>query len=462
MKKLSIIVAFVVMVTGLAAVMSACNTGKANAQTYVAMDINPSVEFVLDENDKVIAVKAANSDAEILLYGAEGIVGAQIEDASKRVAELAAKYGFVSAENSTINVTVTGKSADKEGKILAKIDASFTAAFSDTGLNITIVTNGGVLLNARLENLKAQYPDNADIQALMPGKFRLVEAAMSVDKTLTVEAAAAMTPHQLSEILYESEKYHLEVLSESFEEAYEELKLKFEQNKDVLLDTAYLTLMDNGIQKAAKAGEYVALKTAYRAIEYIEEIKGEIKPVLTDEQLAKIAEAVNQNADEFIAGVKAYGEATEDAVEDYLERIYRNLSEAERDALEDVYEAAEDLIEEMEEAMETIASEELAEIRNALAPIAEYLSVEIDKIKDYDDLEDYVLDKIEDRIEEVEDWFDENLTKEEKQEIADAKKAMQDKIAELQSEFEQAVADLKDQVGKELKNRQQERERRAA
>ena len=448
MKKLSIIVAFVVMVTGLAAVMSACNTGKANAQTYVAMDINPSVEFVLDENDKVIAVKAANSDAEILLYGAEGIVGAQIEDASKRVAELAVKYGFVSAENSTINVTVTGKSADKEGKILAKIDASFTAAFSDTGLNITIVTNGGVLLNARLENLKAQYPDNADIQALTPGKFRLVEAAM--------------TPHQLSEILYESEKYHLEVLSESFEEAYEELKLKFEQNKDVLLDTAYLTLMDNGIQKAAKAGEYVALKTAYRAIEYIEEIKGEIKPVLTDEQLAKIAEAVNQNADEFIAGVKAYGEATEDAVEDYLERIYRNLSEAERDALEDVYEAAEDLIEEMEEAMETIASEELAEIRNALAPIAEYLSVEIDKIKDYDDLEDYVLDKIEDRIEEVEDWFDENLTKEEKQEIADAKKAMQDKIAELQSEFEQAVADLKDQVGKELKNRQQERERRAA
>ena len=73
-----------------------------------------------------------------------------------------------------------------------------------------------------------------------------------------------------------------------------------------------------------------------------------------------------------------------------------------------------------------------------------------------------MLDKIEDRIEEVEDWFDENLTKEEKQEIADAKKAMQDKIAELQSEFEQAVADLKDQVGKELKNRQQERERRAA
>ena len=84
MKKLSIIVAFVVMVTGLAAVMSACNTGKANAQTYVAMDINPSVEFVLDENDKVIAVKAANSDAEILLYGEIGGQGREDSGEDRR------------------------------------------------------------------------------------------------------------------------------------------------------------------------------------------------------------------------------------------------------------------------------------------------------------------------------------------------------------------------------------------
>lgn len=462
MKKLSIVVAFMVMITGLAAVMSACNVGKANAQTYVAMDINPSVEFVLDKNDKVIAVKAANSDAEILLYGAEGIVGAKIEDASKRVAELAIKYGFVSEENSTINVTVTGKSADKEGKILAKIDASFSAAFSDTGLTITIVTNGGVLLIARLENLKAQYPDNADIQALTPGKFRLVEAAMRVDKSLTVEAAAAMSAHQLSEILYESEKYHLEVLSDQFEEAYEALELAYEQNKDALLDAAYLTLLDNGLEKAAKATEYVALRTAYRTIEYIEEIKGEIEPVLSDEQLAQIAEAVNQNVDEFIAGVKAYGEATEDAVECYLERLYRNLSEAEREELEDVYKAAEDLIEEMEEALEVVAAEELAEIKNALAPIAEYLSVEIDKIKEYDDLEDYVLDKIEDRIDDIEDWFEDNLTKEEKREISDAKDAIKDKIAELKAEFEKNVAELKAEIENQLRERQQERERRAA
>lgn len=53
-------------------------------------------------------MKAANKDAEILLYGAEGIVGAKISDASKRVAELAIAYGFVTEENATINVTDFG------------------------------------------------------------------------------------------------------------------------------------------------------------------------------------------------------------------------------------------------------------------------------------------------------------------------------------------------------------------
>lgn len=462
MKRLSIVLSFVVMLTGLAAVFGACQKTADAAQTYVALDINPSVEFVLDDKERVVAVKAANKDAEILLYGAEGIVGAKISDASKRVAELAIAYGFVTEENATINVTVSGKSADEEGKILAKIDASFSAAFDGTGLKIEIVTNGGVLLNARLENLKAQYPDNADIQALTAGKFRLIEAAMRVDGTLTVEAAAAMSAEDLSEILYKSEKYHLDVLSDKFEEAYEKLELAYEQNKDALLDGAYLTLLDNGADKALKATEYVALRNAYRAVEYIGEIEGEKEPVLTDEQLAAVAEAVGQNAEEFIAGVKAYGAATEDAVEYYLEKLYRNMSEAEREAMEDVYEAAEDLLEEIEDALEVVSGEILAEIKEKLAPVAEYLSIELDKIKEYDDIEDYVLDKMEERIEDIEDWFDDYLSKAEKKEVSDAKTALNDKAAALKEEFESSVAALKAQIEEELRKLQQERIEAAA
>ncbi|PWM71812.1 MAG: hypothetical protein DBX59_07970 [Bacillota bacterium] len=459
MKKLSLLVALTVLVSGFSLLFGACNDANktASAESYVALDINPSVEFVLDKHEKVISVRALNKDAEILLYGADGIVGAKIGDASEKVAELAVQYGYLSEENASIGVTVSGKTTNAEGKILSKIDAGLQASCGKVGLKIEIVTDGGYVLNGKLAKLKEQYPANADIQALTAGKYRLVLAAMKVDRSLTVEAAAAMSAEDLSEILYESEKYRLEIASERFEDAYEKLELAYEQNKDVLLDNAYLVLANNGLDKAAKAAEYIALRNAYRAVEYIDEINFETEPVLTDEQLAQIAETIGKNAEEFIAGVKAYGAATEDAVEYYLESLYRNMSEEDQDRFEEVFDAAEDLLEEIEEALEEISAEALNTVKAALAPIAEFIRIEIDKINEYDDLDDYVLDKIEDRIEEIEEWFEENLSDEEKKEVADAKAAVQEKIEELRAEFEKEIADLKAEVENELKELQQAR-----
>ena len=70
--------------------LTACDFNKkAEAQTFVSMDINPSVEFTLDKNNKVLSVHGANEDGQVLLYGEEGIVGADIEVATAKVLELA-------------------------------------------------------------------------------------------------------------------------------------------------------------------------------------------------------------------------------------------------------------------------------------------------------------------------------------------------------------------------------------
>lgn len=463
MKKLSLIVSFVVLVSGFAMVFGACNDKPdATAETYVAMDINPSLELVLDGDEKVIAVRALNKDAEILLYGAEGIVGAKIGDASRVIASLAVQYGYLTEDNSTVGVTVSGKTQDAEGNILSSINASVQAAADGAGLRVEIVSDGGFLLNQKLADLKARYPENADIQALTAGKYRLMLAAMKVDKTLTEESAAALSAQRLSEILYENEKYHLEIASEKFEEAYEKLVLTYEQNKDVLLDTGYLTLADNGWEKAAKSVEYVALRTAYRSVEYFEEIEGETEPVLSDEQLAEIAAKIGADAEAFIDGVKAYGAATEDAVEYYLESLYRNMDAADRERFEDILDEAEDLLEEIEESLEEISAEALEEIKTALAPVAEYIDVRIDEIREYDDLEDYVLDKLEDRIEDLEEWFGKNLTEEEKKEVADARAALDGELQKLRAEFEKSMADLKTEIENELKELQEARAAAAA
>ncbi len=462
-KTISLISVIAAAVLGSSLMLAACdNGGKTAAESYVAMDINPSVEFVLDKNDQVISVRAANKDAEVLLYGAEGIIGAKIKDASERISELAIEYGYLSSTNDSVGVTVSGKTEDAEGKILSQIDAGFKASCDKAGLQIRIEREGGFLLNGQLEKLKAQYPDNADIQALTAGKYRLILAAMKIDKTLTLERAAAMSAKELSGVLYNNERYHLEVVSDRMEEIYEKLELEYEQKEDALLDGAYLTLLDNGADRAVRAAEYVALRTAYRAVEKIEEIDLDIQPVLTDEQLTQIAEMIGQNAEEFIAEVKAYGAATEEAVEYYLDRLYRNMNGADRHRYEEVYEAAEDLLEEIEEAAETVSAEILEKVRTALAPVAEYMQIELDRIREADDLEEYVLDRMEERIEDLEDWFERNLSAEEKKEVSDKRQELHSEIETLRSELRQAMEDLKAEAERELQALQQARIEAAA
>ena len=128
MKKLSVILAVVMMFAGVFT-LSACSNKNPEAASYVAMDINPSIELVLDKNDKVIAVNAANEDAEVMLYGAKGILNCKISDASRVIAELAVKYSYVDEDSVNINVTVSGENQNKENEIFASVDASFKKVF---------------------------------------------------------------------------------------------------------------------------------------------------------------------------------------------------------------------------------------------------------------------------------------------------------------------------------------------
>lgn len=76
---------------GLCFSFAACNTSSASdsgsdlhtaAYTYLAIDINPSIELLVREN-KVVGVKAGNDDASVLLSG-EDFTGMTVEEASEK------------------------------------------------------------------------------------------------------------------------------------------------------------------------------------------------------------------------------------------------------------------------------------------------------------------------------------------------------------------------------------------
>ena len=69
MKKVAWILSVVLCVSLLIVCFAGCAPKGDEANSFVALDINPSVEMVVDSNDKVVSVYGSNEDGQVLLYG---------------------------------------------------------------------------------------------------------------------------------------------------------------------------------------------------------------------------------------------------------------------------------------------------------------------------------------------------------------------------------------------------------
>jgi len=73
------------------------------AETFVTLDINPSIELTLDANGIVASVYGANEDGQILLYEeAENIIGLTYEAAVEYITKLAADLDYLTVDTEQI------------------------------------------------------------------------------------------------------------------------------------------------------------------------------------------------------------------------------------------------------------------------------------------------------------------------------------------------------------------------
>lgn len=94
--------------------------------TRMTVDINPSVELMVDDQNKVVSVTALNDDGSILIAG-EAIVGKTAEEAVEIIVRLSAETGYlvegnVSADENTVKISVSGNTeyAEKLRENVAK------------------------------------------------------------------------------------------------------------------------------------------------------------------------------------------------------------------------------------------------------------------------------------------------------------------------------------------------------
>lgn len=366
-KKLSICLALCLAITVFfSVVLIACNSvysplnGKEQSGYYLAIDVNPSVELVVDSLGNVVSAGGANRDAQVLLYQEDGIVGVNVNVAVENVAELAVKYGYIK-DGQTVSVDVadaSGNAANIEEQIGTRFVNSVKTFAPE--INVSVAKNPSLTLSEELEKLKAQYPNDEKIDSLSDVEYRLVKRVLENDPTMSLEEALSL---DFEQTLAKVKALHsgaigkygtaYKRLTDSANYAYDSAK----QTLDGGLFAAYLA--SNAIksvdfsekleyaERTMHALTYLSAKSYALALTYYKScydfFKAEPVYELTSDELAQIANAFGVSAEEFISRVHADEKdgayvVERDDLNSFVDYLFRNADEKDKQTIKSAYE----------------------------------------------------------------------------------------------------------------------------
>ena len=223
---------------------------KAAENTRMTVDINPSVELMVDKDNKVVSVTALNDDAAIILQGT-AFVGKTSDEAVKGVVEVATETGYIvkgEVEVGENNVKISVSGDTKWAKDLYK-DA-------EKKVNEYLESSG---VKATVERVDALKTD------------ALKELAKH-NSTYTEEEIAGMNDEQLLNVIAIGRVETAQLVSEEVRQAYFEAK-EYEISLATSTATKDLIYAMNSAYAVAYAGYGIALDTYSAAIKKLDDAR---------------------------------------------------------------------------------------------------------------------------------------------------------------------------------------------
>ena len=465
------------LVIGIAAIVVNKNKDKDQV-SYVAVDINPSVEFLVDKDGKVVTVIPENEDAQILLAGEE-LEGLTFEAAIDKVGTLAVKCGYLKNDNNQVTITVSG-SVELSASLYDVAKNAIETAGKAVGAVVTEGTN--YLLEREVAYLKSNNQGKEGYDTLTAGKLRLIKTAMLADRTLTMDDAVKMSEEDLVKRVNEHKEYLKGKVETSLAIATEGATTLYEVSKQAYLDSAYVSVASESLKsdilgggaKTYNAAKYLALNATYGILNGVSDMLDIYKanPVITEDDVLNLLNFVDADADEEAVAVvneikAAYGECTLDNIQKYIKSLaYDEEGNARKlEIAFQIYTGTEENDQIL--AAKMALSADGFELSGILGPISEYikiggeegsfgemvdslfsaLGVKVSEIKDQATLENAITAVKDARDKALADcaFSDEELKAvEEKQasyaeKIASFEKTMTDAIASAKANFEKMI-----------------------
>jgi len=266
-KKLGTILVGVTLLVGIAACTDAVETEAAGV--YVSVDINPSIEFIIDEDDNVVSYNLTNEDAEVICVDID-FVGMNIDDAVELFVELATEAGFIDVDGEDNAVLITVLGDDDDDELVEGVKDGIRNRVMR--FMATRYINGQVLTE---DFTQADLVAQANELGVSPGKLKLALLAQLVEGT---EASTA-TPSAIT-----VEEIPIEVYLEM--SVKDLLAIVKDQHQ---ADMAELTEEELALRQAKKA----VLMAQFR-LKLVEHISN--NPHLTEDQIEARVEAIRSRA----------------------------------------------------------------------------------------------------------------------------------------------------------------------
>lgn len=225
------------LLIGMALPLASCKksepTPPEGTYTRMTVDINPSVEFMVDDQNKVVSVTALNDDGSILIAG-EAFVGKTPEEATRMVVSLATDAGYLvkgeihvenTDESQKIEISVSGNS-DYAKELAKNVKSDVEKYLKDNKITATV------------ESVKAKTLDEMRKVVIEDGLF-------------TEDEVKDMTEEQLYKALAAGRIETAELLTAEMREAYyraKDYKISFVEKQataDIIsgMGTTYKVLM---------------------------------------------------------------------------------------------------------------------------------------------------------------------------------------------------------------------------
>jgi len=180
-------------VAGLALFLSSCALDvSAQDDTYVTLDINPSVELIVNRREVVVYANPLNEDGEVLLAEID-VIGLDLDEAIDLIIQTAIELGYIDidAEETIVSVTAVANDPELGDKIRDRVKEHVNEAFMNRGMKGRGEDKG----------FTPEFLAEAESYGVTPGFLRLAQSAVIVSDGLLLEDALLLTVDELQAIL---------------------------------------------------------------------------------------------------------------------------------------------------------------------------------------------------------------------------------------------------------------------